>query len=143
MSDYKLGDIIGKAGAFGLTYICWKLSDINQENPYAVKQIPKAKFYKFNKKERQIIMKHLKNEIDLQQQLEPHDNIVKLYDVYEDYNYIYLVMEYLSGGELYDQIVEQESITEAIASKYMKQILSGVQHMQKFDICHLDLKVNL
>jgi len=41
----------------------------------------------------------LKVEIDIMKQIK-HENIVKLYDVFEDENYVYIIMELLSGGEV-------------------------------------------
>lgn len=41
-----------------------------------------------------------------------HPNIVEFYDYFSDQKYIYLVLEYLSGGELYDEIAEKVVYTE-------------------------------
>jgi serine/threonine protein kinase len=41
-----------------------------------------------------------------------HPNIVKLYDVYEDAKYMHIIMEYLSGGELFDEIVKVGAYSE-------------------------------
>lgn len=49
--------------------------------------------------------KNLTNEINIMKSLD-HPNVIKLYEVYEDINYLYLVMELLEGGELFDKIVE-------------------------------------
>jgi serine/threonine protein kinase len=48
-----------------------------------------------------------------------HPNIVQLYDVYEDAKYLHIAMEYLSGGELFDQIVRTGAYSEALAAQYM------------------------
>lgn len=42
-----------------------------------------------------------------------HPNIVKLYDIYEDEKYWFLVMELMMGGELFDQILQNERFTES------------------------------
>ena len=41
-----------------------------------------------------------------------HPNIVKLHDIYEDEKYFFLVMELMTGGELFDQILTKEKFTE-------------------------------
>ena len=47
----------------------------------------------------------------------------------------------LSGGELFDYVVQKEFLPELEAKHYLKQILSGLQHMHSKGIVHLDLKV--
>jgi calcium-dependent protein kinase len=69
-----------------------------------------------------------------------HPNIVKLYDVYEDSRYIHLVMEWLTGGELFDRLVAVQQFSEQEASKIMKKIISAVQFMHSHNIAHRDLK---
>eukprot|EP01084_Bolivina_argentea_P273943 466773_1 len=81
----------------------------------------------------------MKNEIEVMRSLD-HDNIVQLHEVYEDRNYIYLVMDYLSGGELFKHITDNDSLNENEAAKITKQILNALSYMQMNNICHLDLK---
>ena len=72
----------------------------------------------------------------------PLDCFVKLYDVLEDEKYIYLVMEYISGGELFD-LVEQfpYGVPEIACKKILRQIFTAINHLHKLDIAHLDLKL--
>ena len=53
----------------------------------------------------------LQNEIDILKQVD-HPNIVKLHDIYEDEKYFFLVMELMTGGELFDQILTKEKFSE-------------------------------
>lgn len=61
----------------------------------------------------------LKYEIDILKNLD-HPNIVKLYEVFEDKNSIYLVTEICSGGELFDEIIVRHSFNERDAAVVMK-----------------------
>lgn len=51
-----------------------------------------------------------------------HPNIVQLYDTYEEKQYVYLVMELVTGGELFDRIVAKGSYTEKDASHLIRQV---------------------
>lgn len=62
---------------------------------------------RFESEEQNKIMK----EVDIQKNLD-HPNIVKIFEYFENSNYIFIVMEYLSGGELFDKILKQKTFTE-------------------------------
>ncbi|UYV80973.1 CAMK1 [Cordylochernes scorpioides] len=61
-------------------------------------------------------------------------------EVFEDKNKVYLVMELVTGGELFDRIVEKGSYTEKDASHLIKQILEAVDYMHTQGVVHRDLK---
>lgn len=73
-----------------------------------------------------------------------HPNIIKLYEVYEDNRYIYLIMEECSGGELFDRIIERinkkELFTEKQAAVIFKNMMSALCYCHANQICHRDLK---
>jgi len=69
-----------------------------------------------------------------------HKNIVNLKEYFETDSTYYLVMEKITGGELFDKIVELTSYSEKDASNITKQILEGVQHLHEKRIIHRDLK---
>lgn len=69
----------------------------------------------------------------------PHPNIVDLYDVCEDQTGVHLVLEFCSGGELFDRIV-QEKYSEVEAAGVVKQIAKGLAALHQADIVHRDLK---
>ena len=69
-----------------------------------------------------------------------HPNIIKLYEVYEDKDCVYLVQEYCEGGELFDYIAEQERLSEKEAARIFHQITSSILYCHKNCICHRDLK---
>ena len=69
-----------------------------------------------------------------------HPSIMKVYEYYQDANNIYIVSEYLSGGELFDRIVASKSFNERTAANYMQQILSAVAYLHDHGVVHRDLK---
>merc|ERR1711972_188243 len=81
----------------------------------------------------------LENEIRVLKRLD-HKNVVKLLEAYESRTCVYLVMELVTGGELFDRIVEKGSYTERDASQLVIQIVSAVDYLHSLNIVHRDLK---
>ncbi|EAT36480.1 AAEL011441-PA [Aedes aegypti] len=69
-----------------------------------------------------------------------HPNIVQLFETYEDKSKVYLIMELVTGGELFDRIVEKGSYTEKDASYLIRQVLEAVDYMHEQGVVHRDLK---
>uniref|UniRef100_A0A8C5SWW1 Calcium/calmodulin dependent protein kinase ID n=1 Tax=Laticauda laticaudata TaxID=8630 RepID=A0A8C5SWW1_LATLA len=69
-----------------------------------------------------------------------HENIVALEDIYESSSHLYLVMQLVSGGELFDRIVEKGFYTEKDASTLIRQVLDAVYYLHRMGIVHRDLK---
>ncbi|KAG0151569.1 hypothetical protein CROQUDRAFT_650978 [Cronartium quercuum f. sp. fusiforme G11] len=70
-----------------------------------------------------------------------HPNIVRLYDVIETEKYIGIVLEYASGGELFDHILAHRYLKEKDASQLFAQLISGVTYLHNKKIVHRDLKL--
>ncbi|KAK0075429.1 hypothetical protein PV326_011601, partial [Microctonus aethiopoides] len=69
-----------------------------------------------------------------------HPNIVQLLETFEDKHKVYLIMELVTGGELFDRIVEKGSYTEKDASGLIRQVLEAVDYMHEQGVVHRDLK---
>uniref|UniRef100_A0A673YMS3 Calcium/calmodulin-dependent protein kinase 1Da n=1 Tax=Salmo trutta TaxID=8032 RepID=A0A673YMS3_SALTR len=81
----------------------------------------------------------IENEITVLRKIK-HENIVALEDIYESSNHLYLIMQLVSGGELFDRIVEKGFYTEKDASTLIRQVLDAVDYLHKLGIVHRDLK---
>ena len=96
-----------------------------------------AKFVKCKPREKQAVY----NEIKIMNELN-HKRLVQLYDAYETSKNIVLVLELVTGGELFEKLTELEYISEHVVVYYMKQVLQGLNYMHQRQILHLDLKVS-
>ncbi|KAM9335010.1 calcium/calmodulin-dependent protein kinase type 1D [Symphorus nematophorus] len=81
----------------------------------------------------------IENEIAVLRRIK-HENIVALEDIYESPDHLYLIMQLVSGGELFDRIVEKGFYTEKDASTLIRQVLDAVNYLHKMGIVHRDLK---
>ena len=74
-----------------------------------------------------------------------HPNIIQLYEVssnqiIETPKHLFLIMEYASGGELFDYIVTKTRLDEKEACCFFQQIVSGIEYIHKLGVVHRDLK---
>ncbi|KAH8859896.1 Calcium/calmodulin-dependent protein kinase type 1 [Schistosoma japonicum] len=138
---YEFKEILG-TGAFSEV----RLAE-DQRNPgsfVAIKCIRKKYLSKSQDsecaiKEAESRKESLNNEIEVLRRLR-HPNIVQLFDVLEDAECYYLVMELVTGGELFDRIVQKGSYTERDASELIRQVLLATEYMHSQGVVHRDLK---
>lgn len=69
-----------------------------------------------------------------------HPNIVKLYEVFQDKKYYYLVTELCTGGELFDRLSKDDIMDEKDSANIMKQLLSAIVYCHSKNVVHRDLK---
>lgn len=124
--DYKLDCELGK-GTYGVVY---KGIHIDTGEIRAVKQIARSKIKKIER---------FLNEVNALKTLD-HPNIIKLFEIYEDTDNVYLVQEMWEGGELFDRIVESGYLSEKQAAGLFQQILQSILYCNKNRISHRDLK---
>ncbi len=70
-----------------------------------------------------------------------HPNIIQLYEIIETPKHLFLVMEYMEKGELFDHIVSKRRLDEEEACKILEQMISGIEYIHKLRIVHRDLKL--
>jgi serine/threonine protein kinase len=130
--DYMMGDSLGEGN-----YATVVLGTNNEtEEPVAIKCILKSKIMRSAQGAKIIV-----NEIKCMRSLQ-HHNIVKLERVYEDEDRVYLVLEYVEGGDLFTRIInDEESFTEKISSVLICKLLVALAYMHKQGFVHRDLKL--
>lgn len=69
-----------------------------------------------------------------------HKNLMRLFEIYESQNSIYISVELLEGGQLYDKIKSKHKFTPKEIKIVMKGILEGLEVMHSHNIMHRDLK---
>merc|ERR1719188_242868 len=70
-----------------------------------------------------------------------HPHVTRLFDVYESDQFLYLVMECMEGGELFDRVKEKKRFLECDAASAVRQMLLAVNYLHSHGIVHRDLKL--
>lgn len=117
--EYQTGRELGR-GTFSVCRLCEHRSTRKQ---YAVKIINKAEH-------------DCREEVEILLRYGNHSNIVSLFSVHEDYNFVYLVMELLKGGELLDRILILERMCENEASAILRTVVSAVAYLHEHGVVH-------
>jgi 5'-AMP-activated protein kinase catalytic alpha subunit len=129
IGDYILGKTLGK-GTFGKVKIG---THEPTSEKVAIKILEKQKIKDTSDIER------VTREIHILKLIR-HPNIIQLYEIIETSRKLYLIMEYASGGELFDYIVNKSRLDESEACRFFHQIISGVEYIHQLGIVHRDLK---
>ncbi|EAR87771.2 Serine/Threonine kinase domain protein (macronuclear) [Tetrahymena thermophila SB210] len=129
VGNFEIGQTIGR-GTFGKVKL--GIHKITNEK-VAVKVLDKDKLIDSADKKR------LQREISILRKIR-HPNIIQLYEIIETPRQLYLFMEYAPNGELFDYIVKRTRLSERQASKFLQQIINGIEYMSKIGVVHRDLK---
>ncbi|XP_076362384.1 uncharacterized protein LOC143253072 isoform X2 [Tachypleus tridentatus] len=100
----------------------------------AIKTIKKSKI----DNEQDLI--RIRREIQVMSSIQ-HPHIIHIYEVFENAEKLVLVMQYASGGELYDLLTEKKVFSDSAARRLFRQISTAVYYCHKNQICHRDLKL--
>ena len=129
IQDYESIAIIGR-GAFGEVHVC---REKKTDKIYAIKKIKKDVLVLKN----QII--HILNEqIFMSRAKSPW--IVELKASFQEDDYLYLVMEYLPGGDLMNLLIKRDILTEDEAKFYISELILAIESIHKLDCIHRDIK---
>jgi serine/threonine protein kinase len=129
VGDYELLETLG-SGTFGKVR---RARHIVTGDEYAVKCIDKTML------EKQKMRTQLKREISIAKMIQ-HPRVVQLFEVLASKTKIYLVLELVTGGELFDLLVKEKGFGEVKARHFFKQLVDGIMCCHDKGICHRDIK---
>ena len=130
-SKYEIAEVLG----VGSTSICHRCIEIATGNDRACKIIDKTEI----DPQYQSMMDQFYMEIETLRSLK-HPNIIQLFDVYISEEKIYIIMELMTGGELFDYVVQKGTLTEEEASRIVRMVTSALVYMHSKNVIHRDLK---
>ncbi|KAM7496116.1 hypothetical protein LguiA_020530 [Lonicera macranthoides] len=127
--DFELLTMIGK-GAFGEVRIC---REKTTAQVYAMKKLKKSEMLRRGQVE------HVKAERNLLAEVDSNC-IVKLYCSFQDEEYLYLIMEYLPGGDMMTLLMRKDTLTEDEARFYVGETVLAIESIHKHNYVHRDIK---
>ncbi|EMS52439.1 CBL-interacting protein kinase 6 [Triticum urartu] len=126
---YEMGRVLGH-GNFGRVHIA---RDLRTGRAVAVKVVAKDKVVRAG------MVEQIKREIAVMKRVS-HPNIVELHEVMATRSKIYLALELVRGGELFSRIERSGRVTEDVARRYFRQLISAVDFCHARGVYHRDLK---
>ncbi|XP_050375026.1 uncharacterized protein LOC126792634 [Argentina anserina] len=127
--DFEPLTMIGK-GAFGEVRIC---KEKVTGQVYAMKKLKKSEMLRRGQVE------HVKAERNLLAEVDSNC-IVKLYCSFQDDEYLYLIMEYLPGGDMMTLLMRKDTLTEDEARFYVGETVLAIESIHKHNYIHRDIK---
>ena len=131
LNFYKYGRLIGQ-GAFGKVNLGL--------NVLTGRVVAIKSFNKSNLNSNSENMKKIKYETNLMKKLN-HPNITKILELFEDKEYILIIMEYINGGNLFSFLKKHRKVSEKTAKLLYRQIILGIKYMHEQGIVHRDIKL--
>ncbi|KAK7336882.1 hypothetical protein VNO77_17433 [Canavalia gladiata] len=129
VDDFELLTMIGK-GAFGEVRVC---REKTTDHVYAMKKLKKSEMLRRGQVEHVRAERNLLAEVD-------SNCIVKLYCSFQDEEYLYLIMEYLPGGDMMTLLMRKDTLTEDEARFYVGQTVLAIESIHKHNYIHRDIK---
>uniref|UniRef100_K3ZIC0 non-specific serine/threonine protein kinase n=1 Tax=Setaria italica TaxID=4555 RepID=K3ZIC0_SETIT len=129
VGKYELGRTIGE-GTFAKVRFA---KNTETGEPVAIKILDKEKVLKHK------MVEQIKREISTMKLIK-HPNVVRIYEVMGSKAKIYIVLEYATGGELFDKIVNHGRMREDEARRYFQQLINAVDYCHSRGVYHRDLK---
>lgn len=124
---YRLGKELG-SGSFGSVLLGFDLSTGAKRAVKIINRTSNAKELEFVQREINVLLSI------------SHKNIVQTYDIFDERDKIFLVLEYVSGGDFFDYMAARTKLPELPSKVILHQILEGLKYLHENNIVHRDIK---
>ncbi|KAL1326238.1 CBL-interacting serine/threonine-protein kinase 23 isoform X4 [Arachis ipaensis] len=129
VGKYELGRTLGEGN---FAKVKFAKNTVTGDN-VAIKILDKEKVLKHK------MINQIKREISTMKLIR-HPNVIRMYEVMASKTKIYIVLEFVTGGELFDKIASSGRLKEEEARRYFQQLICAVDYCHSRGVCHRDLK---
>ncbi|CAL9100542.1 unnamed protein product [Musa acuminata subsp. burmannicoides] len=129
VGKYELGRTLGEGSFAKVKYA----RDVRTGNSFAIKILDKQQVLRHK------MVEQIKREISTMKLIK-HPNVVQIYEVMASKTKIYIVLEFVDGGELFDKVANHGKLKEDEARRYFQQLINAVDYCHSRGVYHRDLK---
>ncbi|KAL7124088.1 hypothetical protein ABFS83_14G025600 [Erythranthe nasuta] len=129
--EYRVGEEIGR-GKYGVVSTCH--SSVTGQC-FAVKSIDKRVI-----QNDAVDSQCISNEAKLMQLVSGHPNVLSIFDVYEDDDFLHFVLEFCGSGDLFERITARPVFGESEARRIMVPLMEAIAHCHRLGVAHRDIK---
>ncbi|RWS28116.1 ribosomal protein S6 kinase-like protein [Leptotrombidium deliense] len=135
MSDFELLKVLG-TGAYGKVFLVRKIGGSDHKKLYAMKVLKKASIV-----QKQKTLEHTKTERQVLESIRQSPFLVTLHYAFQTSTKLHLILDYVSGGELFTHLYQRDHFNEDEVRIYIGEIILALEHLHKLGIIYRDIKL--
>ncbi|XP_078065075.1 ribosomal protein S6 kinase alpha-5-like, partial [Mustelus asterias] len=135
MENFELLKVLG-TGAYGKVFLVRKVSGHDMGKLFAMKVLKKASIIQKAK-----TMEHTKTERQVLEQIRQSPFLVTLHYAFQTDTKLHLILDYVSGGELFTHLYQRDHFSEAEVRIYIAEIVLALEHLHKLGVVYRDVKL--
>ncbi|XP_059497641.1 ribosomal protein S6 kinase alpha-5-like isoform X2 [Stegostoma tigrinum] len=135
MENFELLKVLG-TGAYGKVFLVRKVCGHDTGKLFAMKVLKKASIIQKTK-----TMEHTKTERQVLEQIRQSPFLVTLHYAFQTDTKLHLILDYVSGGELFTHLYQRDHFSEADVQIYIAEIILALEHLHKLGIVYRDVKL--
>ncbi|KXJ78636.1 hypothetical protein RP20_CCG003981, partial [Aedes albopictus] len=135
MDDFKLLKVLG-TGAYGKVFLVRKMGGIDHNKLYAMKVLKKATICQKKK-----TAEHTRTERQVLESIKRSPFLVTMHYAFQTDSKLHLILDYVSGGELFTHLYNKEHFTEDEVRIYIAEIIVALEQLHKLGIIYRDIKL--